>query len=135
MKLNEDMKEDILKVKQDLIDEMIEYMKYGGAVDENDPEYNPEFDAGYTQKHVDRCSEIIDDFLASLEKTPEKAHQNEYIMDAVKKTILNLNELNEECDGNLIGTGQREDLCKLIDLAASHDITYEWREWWGVVLF
>ena len=135
MKLNEDMKEDILKVKQDLIDEMIEYMKYGGAVDENDPEYNPEFDAGYTQKHVDRCSEIIDDFLASLEKTPEKAHQNEYIMDAVKKTILNLNELNEECDGNLILTGQREDLCKLIDLAASHDITYEWREWWGVVLF
>jgi hypothetical protein len=129
MKLNEDMKEEILKVKRDLIDEMIEYMKYGGAVDENDPEYNPEFDAGYTQKHVDRCSEIIDDFLASLEKTPEKAHQNEYIMDAVKKTILNLNELNEECDGNLILTGQREDLCKLIDLAASHDITWEWREW------
>ena len=129
MKLNEYRKEDILKMKQDLIDGMIEYMKYGGAVDENDPEYNPEFDAGYTQKHVDRCSEIIDDFLASLEKTPEEAGQNEYIMDAVKKTILNLNELNEECDGNLILTGLREDLCKLIDLAASHDITYEWREW------
>jgi len=129
MKLNEYRKEDILKMKQDLIDGMIEYMKYGGAVDENDPEYNPEFDAGYTQKHVDRLSEIIDDFLASLEKTPEEAGQNEYIMDAVKKTILNLNELNEETDGNLILTGQREDLCKLIDLAASHDITYEWREW------
>src|SRR5215813_14086744 len=125
MKLNEHLKEDILKMKQDLIDGEIEYMKYGGAVDENDPE----FDAGYTQKHVDRLSEIIDDFLASLEKTPENAGQNEYIMDAVKKTILNLNELNEECDGNLIGTGQREDLCKLIDLASSHDITYEWREW------
>jgi hypothetical protein len=129
MKLNEDIKEDILKMKQDLIDGMIEYMKYGGAVDENNPEYNPEFDAGYTQKHVDRLSEIIDDFLASLERTPEKAGQNEYIMDAVKKTILNLNELNEECDGNLILTGQREDLGKLIDLAASHDITWEWREW------
>jgi len=129
MKLNEDIKEDILKMKRDLIDDMIEYMKYGSAVDENDPEYNPEFDAGYTQKHVDRLSEIIDDFLASLEKTPEHERQNEYIMDAVKKTVLNLNELNEECDGNLIKTGQREDLCKLIDLAASHDITYEWREW------
>ncbi len=102
---------------------------FSSLVDENDPEYNPEFDAGYTQKHVDRLSEIIDDFLASLEKTPEEAGQNEYIMDAVKKTILNLNELNEECDGNLILTGQREDLCKLIDLASSHDITYEWREW------
>ncbi|MGH9936866.1 MAG: DUF5713 family protein, partial [Blastocatellia bacterium] len=112
------------------------YIKYGGAVDENDPEYNPEFDAGYTQKHVDRLSEIIDDFLASLEKTPE-AQKNEYIMDAVKKTILRLNELNEECDGSLIETGQREDLCKLIDLAArdaglessAYDITYEWRDW------
>src|SRR5215470_16458277 len=110
MKLNEDMKEDILKVKQDLIDEMIQYMKYGGAVDENDPEYNPGFDAGYMQKHVDRCSAIIDDFLASLEKTSE-AQKNEHIMDAVKKTILRLNELNEEVDGSLIGTDQREDLC------------------------
>src|SRR5262252_686568 len=83
----EQINQEILEVKQNLIDGMIEYMKYGGAVDENDPEYDPEFDAGYTQKHVDRCSEIINDFLASLERTPEKAHQNEYIMDAVKKTI------------------------------------------------
>jgi hypothetical protein len=130
------MNQEILEVKKDLIDDVIEYMKYGGAVDENDPEYDPEFDAGYTQKHVDRLSEIINDFLASLEKTPE-AQKNEYIMDAVKKTILRLNELNEEVDGSLIETDQREFLCKLIDLAAGHaglessvdDITYEWREW------
>ena len=130
------MNQEILEVKRALIDDMIEYMKYGGAVDENDPEYDPEFDAGYTQKHVDRCSEIIDEFLASLEKTPE-AQKNEYIMDTVKKTILRLNELNEECDGGLIETDQREDLAKLINLAARHaglessayDITYEWRDW------
>src|SRR5215475_11803464 len=126
------MNQKILEVKRDLIDGMIEYMKYGEAVDENDPE----FDAGYTQEHVDRCSEIIDDFLASLEKTPE-AQKNEYIMDAIKKTILRLNELNEEVDGSLIETDQREYLGKLIDLAVGHaglessayDITYEWREW------
>ena len=55
----------------------------------------------------------------------------------VKKTILRLNELNEEVDGSLIETDQREYLCKLIDLAAGHaglessadDITYKWREW------
>ena len=125
-----------LEVKRDLIDGMIGYMKYGGAVDENDPEYDPEFDAGYTQKHVDRCSEIIDDFLASLEKIPEE-QKNEYIMDAVKKTVLSLNELNEECDGGLIETDQREDLGKLINLAARraglessvYDITFEWRDW------
>jgi len=130
------MNQEILEVKRDLIDDVIEYMKYGGAVDENDPEYNPEFDAGYKQKHVDRLSEIIDDFLASLEKTPE-AQKNEYIMDAVKKTILRLNELNEEVDGSLIETDQREYLGKLINLAArdaglessTYDITYEWREW------
>jgi hypothetical protein len=60
------MNQEILEVNQVLIDGMIGYMKYGAAIDENDPEYEPEFDAGYTQKHVDRCSEINDDFLASL---------------------------------------------------------------------
>jgi hypothetical protein len=130
------MNQEILEVKRALIDGMIEYMKYGGAVDENDPEYDPEFDAGYTQEHVDRCSEIIDDFLASLEKAPE-TQKNKYIMTAVKKTILRLNKLNEKCDGGLIETDQREDLAKLINLAAIHaglessddDITYKWREW------
>jgi len=130
------MNQEILEVKRDLIDGMVDYLKYGGAVDENDPDYDPEFDAGYTQKHVDRCSEIINDFLTSLEKTPD-AQKNKYIIAAVKKTVLRLNELNEKCDGNLILTGQREDLCKLIDLAArdaglessTYDITYEWREW------
>lgn len=130
------MNQEILGVKQNLIDGMIEYMKYGGAVDENDPEFDPGFDAGYTQKHVDRCSEIIDDFLASLEKTPE-AQKDKYITASVKETVLRLNELNEECDGGLIETDQREDLAELINLAARHaglkssedDITYEWREW------
>jgi len=125
-----------LEVKRDLIDGMIGYMKYGGAVDENDPEYDPEFDAGYTQKHVDRCSEIIDDFLASLEKIPEE-QKNEYIMDAVKKTVLSLNELNEECDGGLIQTLERDHLGQMINLAARradlessvYDITFEWRDW------
>jgi hypothetical protein len=71
-----------------------------------------------------------------LEKAPE-AQKNKYIMAAVKKTILRLNELNEECDGGLIETDQREDLAKLINLAAKQaglessadDITYKWREW------
>ena len=125
-----------LEVKRDLIDGMISYMKYGGAVDENDPEYDPEFDAGYTQKHVDRCSEIIDDFLASLEKIPEE-QKNEYIMAAVKKTVLSLNELNEECDGGLIQTLERDHLGQMINLAARradlessvYDITFEWRDW------
>src|SRR5215813_4716307 len=105
------MNQEILEVKKDLIDGMTKYRKYGGAVDENDSEYDPEFDAGYAQKHVDRCSEIIDDFLASMEKTPED-QKNKYIIAAVKKTVLRLNKLNDECDGSLIETDQREDLAK-----------------------
>jgi hypothetical protein len=130
------MNQEILEVKRRLIDGMSEYMKYGGAVAENDPEYDPEFDAGYTQEHVDRCSEIMDDFLAVLGKAPD-AQKNKYIMTAVKKTILSLNKLNEKCDGSLIETDQREDLAELINLAAKHAglesgadyITYKWREW------
>jgi hypothetical protein len=130
------MNQKTLELKRNLINGMIDYMKYGAAVDENDPEYDPEFDAGYTQEHVDRCSEIIDDFLASLEKVPE-AQKNKYIMTAVKKTILRLNKLNEKCDGCLIETDQREDLAELVNLATkhaglesgAHDITYKWREW------
>jgi hypothetical protein len=53
------MNQEILEVKQNLIDGVNEYMKYGGAVDDNDPEYDPEFDAGYTQKHIDRLSEFM----------------------------------------------------------------------------
>jgi hypothetical protein len=72
-----------------------------------------------------------------LQKTPN-AQKDKYIMAAVKKSVLSLNALNEECDGGLIETDQREELAKLIILAARHaglessaddDITYEWREW------
>jgi len=38
------MNREILELKQELIDSMINYMK----VDENDPYYDPEFDAGFT---------------------------------------------------------------------------------------
>jgi hypothetical protein len=128
--------QEILKLKQKIIDGMVSYMQYGGADDENDPEYDPDFDAGYTQKHIDRCSALIDEFLASMEKTPEVL-KNKYIMTAVKKTVLKLNKLNEGCDCSLIETDQREDICKLINSAARHaglessadDITEEWREW------
>ena len=134
--MKQKMNQEILELKDSAIDDMVDYMKYGGAEDENDPEYDPEFDAGYTQEHVDRCLAIVDEFLDSLEKPPE-AKKNEYILAAAKKTVLKLNKLNEECDYSLIGTDQREDLAELINLAAKHaglessvyDITEEWRDW------
>lgn len=46
--------------------------------------------------------------------------------------MLALNALNDERDGALIETGPREDLCELIQAAATAaglDITEAWREW------
>lgn len=123
-------------MKRDLIDDMVSYMKYGAADDENDPEYDLEFDAGYKQEHIDRCLIIIDELLSLLEKTPE-TRKDKYILSAVKKAVLSLNKLNEECDYSLIETYQRDCLGVIINSAAQHagleasetDITLEWREW------
>jgi hypothetical protein len=54
----------------------------------------------------------------------------------VKRVVLKLNKLNASCDGALIETDQREDLCELIQTAAKsaglnsdQDATVSWREW------
>lgn len=57
-------------------------------------------------------------------------------MKHTKKTIIELNNLNEKCDCGLIETDQREDICTLIQEVATlagipetaDDITEEWRE-------
>jgi hypothetical protein len=126
---------DIVALKNDLIEGMAHYMKYGAAESEQDPDYDPEFDAGYTQHGVDRCGAILDTFLASLaglDAPPNEAQ----VMEAVKKAVLALNALNEQCGGGLIETDQREQICELIIGAANNaglkteeDITEEWREW------
>jgi predicted transcriptional regulator len=115
---------------------MVSYMKHGGAVDECDPDFDPDFDAGYTQADVDRCARIVDDLLAALERAPAEKKQ-EFILKAMKSAVVKLNKLNDRCDGQLIETDQREQLCELMITAAQraglvstvYDITEEWREW------
>lgn len=126
---------EVLRLKSDLIEGISSYMKYGGAEDENDPNYDPKFDAGYTQEHVDSCDEILNEFLSSLSKV-EGVEKRESIMGVVKIAVLALNDLNAQCDGSMIETDQREQLCELIITAANDaglntedDITEEWREW------
>jgi hypothetical protein len=146
---------ELLALKQELIDTMTDYMKFGGAEDEDDPDFDPDFDAGYTQADIDRCAEILDTLLEALTTASEAyasspAHddedeadgeetelRDESIMQAVKEAVLDLNALNEACEGGLIETDQREQLCDLIITAATQagldtdgqDITEEWREW------
>lgn len=94
-----------------------------------------DFDPGYTKDEIDRCEKIIDAFLISLDGE-DVARNSESILKIVKNVVLELNDLNDECDGSLIETGQREQLCDIIiraaneaGLATDDDITEEWREW------
>ena len=117
------MKRAIKKLRQDLIDGMVEFME-------------GEDDCAYEQADIDRCTKIVDAFLASMEQVPSK-DKNSFILKSVKATILKLNKLNANCDGGLIETEQREQLWELITAAATdaglvteeHDITERWRTW------
>jgi hypothetical protein len=130
------MYEAIKNLQREFIADISNYMKLGGAEDESDPNYDPEFDAGYTQEHIDRSNEILDAFVSKLEQVSD-SNRNTEIMEAVKTAVLELNALNEECDGSMIETDQREQLCEIIISAAKeaglvtseYDITEEWREW------
>lgn len=126
---------EFIALKNDIIKDITEYMKYGGAEDENDPDYDPGFEAGYTQDHIDKCDAVLAAFLSSLQEIAVSESESK-IMETVKTVVLALNELNAECDGNMIETDQREQLCELIISAANEaglkteeDITEEWREW------
>jgi hypothetical protein len=86
----------------------------------------------YPLAKVDECGRIIDEFLAAV----GRARDGQAIMAQVKRTVLALNALNDECGGALIETDQREQLCELIleaantaGLATGDDITEQWREW------
>ena len=109
----------------DILRSMIDYMNF----DEYD-----DFDCGYTQKEIDKCGKILDDYIDELEKCRK---DEKLIKKQLKKVILKLNKLNESCDSSLIETDQREYLCPFIEDAAvaagltksEEDITLEWREW------
>lgn len=114
--------EDISSVRRRLLDGMKGYMEAAGD------------DCGYTDEDIDRCATIVDAYLAKMAKGSKLPQQ--IIREAVKNAVLGLNALNEGCDGSLIETDQREELCQLILVAAvqagldtDEDITEEWREW------
>ncbi len=118
--------EPLAVTRKRLHDGMIAYMSDAGK--------DEKLDCGYTHEHVSRCSTILDRYLAAL--APSPALQQDTVRAAVKSVVLELNELNDETEGRLIETDQREDLCQIILLAAARagldgeqDHTEEWREW------
>jgi hypothetical protein len=117
----------ILQMRTELIDGMLSYMQADSS--------DPDFDAGYSAAEVNRCAAILDAFLLALGKA-NGPHTPEAIMQATERAVLALNDLNDQCDGSLIETDQREQLCAIIIQAAQHagldtdvDITEQWRDW------
>ena len=122
--------EPIEQVKGRLLEGMIEFMQ----PDEDDPDPDPDYDCGYVQSDIDRCESIVDEYVASISnlQTPS---QNE-ILKQIEVVVKKLNQLNAACDGTLIETDQREDLCQIIlcvavnaGLDTDDDVTENYREW------
>lgn len=116
-------------LRERILEGMIDFMQPFEGDDEG-------HDVGYTQAHVDQCGKILSAYLAAV-LDPAAKGASDRIMAAVKTAVLALNDLNDECDGGLIETDQREDICELIISAAAlagleseeYDITGEWRDW------
>jgi hypothetical protein len=93
----------------------------------------------YTAENCDRVKQVFDTLIEELIALGETAPEEDKI-NRFESAIMTLNDLNFEIDG-LIETGEREDLCALIDeitVAAGLDpadygdgqgMSDEWRDW------
>jgi hypothetical protein len=93
----------------------------------------------YTQENCDKAQAVFDKLIEELIFVGQSVDEKDKV-EIFKRAILSLNKLNDEVDG-LIETGEREDLCELIDqisIAADMNpknygdgegIADQWREW------
>ncbi|UXI69784.1 hypothetical protein [Tahibacter amnicola] len=85
-------------------------------------------------RYVGKCDVLLETFLQRL---VEAKGDTPAIMAAAETAVLAINALNDRADGGLIETGEREDLCELIDQACAWagldigegDVAGNWREW------
>lgn len=71
----------------------------------------------YRAPAIERCLAIVDEFVA-VTVGPD-ARSTEVVCAAVTKCVLALNELNDECDEQLIESGERDCLFALLEAAAA----------------
>jgi hypothetical protein len=83
---------------------------------------------------------LLREFIESLHNLGQDAEETQ-IIECVKNVVSSLNSLNDETDGCLIETYEREKLCAYIEYAARKsglkgpeggpegDITEQWRMW------
>lgn len=87
----------------------------------------------YAITDVHTCISLIEAFLINIENSKDKQEGNIH----VKAVIVALNELNEQCNGTLIETDQREIIASIINDASiakgysseEEEVTEEFREW------
>ncbi len=93
----------------------------------------------YTPENCDKAQAVLDNLINQLVLLGENADEVDKV-ELFKNAIMQLNDLNDSIRG-LIETGEREDLCELIDLITvatglepedygdGEGIADEWREW------
>lgn len=124
--MNVQIPAELREIKERLLDGMLSYMEREEGEDDFDD---------YSEEDVEKCASILERYLYSV-LAPSMHGKIEEILAAVKAAVLELNNLNEQCEHSLIETDQREDICELIIQAASlaglegdSDVTEEWRDW------
>ena len=93
----------------------------------------------YTQENCEAIEMIFEELIADLKTLPNDASAEDKVI-LFKYAVLATNTMNNRIDG-LIETGEREDLCELMDqisiaaglspdeFADGEGIASEWREW------
>jgi hypothetical protein len=100
----------------------------------------------FPEAFIDRTEALLKDLLASIAKCPIDASGFHQVMQSIETLVVGLNQINEDFDGEVIETGEREELCAFIDeviaargidldaLAAFQgcgpgELTDPWRDW------
>ncbi len=93
----------------------------------------------YTEENCNKAQAIFDKLIAELISIGQDAKESDKV-ELFKTAVFALNELNDQVD-DLIETGEREDLCELIDqitiaagmnpknYAGGEGIADQWRHW------
>jgi hypothetical protein len=111
--------ESLRALKADLLEGMTTYRRGGGG--------------SYEEADVHRCGDILDRFGAAI----SAAGSREEALAHVRTAVLDLNALNQHCEGSLIETDQREMICAFIIgavarrgfISPEEDVTFAWRDW------
>ena len=111
------------KIISEIIEEMLAFLEDDGGET-----------AGFCKDDVRECKEILFDYIDALAELDEPS--DEEILAEVENAVVALNEVNENTDGALSETDEREAICEIICEAAEEcgleeydDVTEEWREW------